>query len=254
MSTVCEKSLEPLNEQDLLKLKELLRHAGEFIAYFELAETKMIAWREDIEQQAHDHQQTICRQLSQLQDELSALQEVLTQAGLARLRLSSEQTLQQGENLLSLMEKTSQQLLIELGNQQREFNKMLGKNLNLIKQHTFQSIARIDCQLNDYDVNHFKRIASESCEQVEKVATSSIHKCSTLARSFEWRAIALALITSVLAAFTIGLYANNEWPWEMHQHAKTEREAGRTLIKIWPMMSQQDKNKFLTTNAMKKID
>lgn len=252
MSSVREKNLGPLNEQDLLKLKELLRHAGEFIAYFELAENKMIAWRQDIEQQTQDHQQTICRQLNQLQEELSALQEVLTQAGLARLRLSAEQTLQQGENLLTLMQKTSQQLLTDISNQQREFNKMLGKNINLIEHHTNQSIARIDCQLNDYDANHFRRIASESCEQVEKVATHAIQKCSRLIHAFEWRPIGLAVIASVAAAFALGLYANNEWPWEMHQHARNEREAGRVLMNVWPRLSPQEKNKFISTNMTKK--
>lgn len=252
MSTVREHSMEPLTEQDLLKLKELLRHAGEFIAYFELAESKMISWRQDIEHQTREHQLIITKQLGQLQEELQSLQEVLTQAGLARLRLSAEQTLQQGETLLGLMQKTSQQILADIGNQHREFNKMLGKNLTLIEQHTTQSIARIDCQLNEYDVNHFRRTASESCEQVEKVATRALQKCATLVRSFEWRAISIALIASISAAFAIGLYANNEWPWEMHQHARSEREAGRTLMKIWPMLSQQEKNKFLLTNQTEK--
>ena len=35
--------MEHREDKDLARIKEFLRHTGEFIAYFELAETKIIA-------------------------------------------------------------------------------------------------------------------------------------------------------------------------------------------------------------------
>ena len=45
-------SMKHINEQDVTRLKELLHRTGEFIAYFEVSEAKMIEWRQDIEHQA----------------------------------------------------------------------------------------------------------------------------------------------------------------------------------------------------------
>lgn len=238
--------MEAISEQDLLKMRELLRHAGEFIAYFELAESKMIAWRQEIEQQAHNQQEMLSHQVSQLQNELSDLQEVLTQAGLARLRITAEQALQQGESHLQLMQDTSQQVMEELQAQQRELNKMLQKHLQIIEQHTSQSINQVSFQLRDYDIHQFHRIADESCFRVEESSKNAVQQCSSLLKSFQKRVFGMTLITSLVAALAIGLYANNEWPWEMHQHARNEREAGRTLLKAWPNLSEPERNKILS--------
>ncbi|KTD52224.1 hypothetical protein Lqui_1068 [Legionella quinlivanii] len=244
--------MELMRDQEIAKLKELLRHTGEFIAYFELAETKMIAWRQDIEEQAQNQHQKIEQKLQNLHQELESLHEVLTQAGLARLRLSAEQTLVQGEKHLAMLEKASQQMLVEIASQLREFNKSFHKQLHLIEQHTQQAIAKIDQQLADYDAHYFKRIANESCIQVEKVATRAIQKSTGLLRSFQWRSVSLALIVTFITSLFIGLYISNELPWEMHQHARNEREAGKVLLKAWPNLSHQEKNKILNTASMNK--
>jgi hypothetical protein len=40
------------DEHDLVRVKNLLKHTSEFIAYFELAEAKMRQWQEEVNQQA----------------------------------------------------------------------------------------------------------------------------------------------------------------------------------------------------------
>jgi hypothetical protein len=69
-------------ENDWIRIKELLQHTSEFIAYFELAETKMREWRQEIEQQA-----------IRLQQQQEALQ-VLTEHSLAQINKHSEQATQ----------------------------------------------------------------------------------------------------------------------------------------------------------------
>lgn len=49
--------MEHYQEDDWKRLNELLQHTSEFIAYFELAETKMREWRQEIELQASRLQQ-----------------------------------------------------------------------------------------------------------------------------------------------------------------------------------------------------
>ncbi|ASQ44696.1 hypothetical protein [Legionella clemsonensis] len=238
--------MEQLQDQDIAKLKELLRHTGEFIAYFELAETKMLEWRHDIEQQAQIQQNKAQQQLQNLHNELDALQEVLTQAGIARFRLSAEKILKQGEDHLGNLQKASQQLLDEITDKHQELGKFLEKSLNQLEQYTLRAIERLDEHFTQYDIHHFRRIANESCEQVERVAHNAVIKSQGILGRFQWRAASLALITTVITACVMGFYISNELPWEIHQHAKNEREAGKVLIKAWPTLTQEEKAKILS--------
>ncbi len=241
--------MEQIHEKDLIKIKELLRHTGEFIAYFELVESKMITWRQDIELQAQTQEKKTTSQLQALHNELEALQDVLTQAGLARLRLRCEEALQQGEAHLAALQKTGHQLLTDMASQQTAFQQMITEKILILESHTDQAIAKIHGQLASYDVDHFRRVASDSCEQVEKMSSNAIQKSAGLLRNFQWRSIALAFSTTILATFILGMYLSNEMPWEIHQQAKNEREAGRTLLQAWPLLSQQEQNKILHTHS-----
>lgn len=241
-------SMEPIQDQDISKIKELLRHTGEFIAYFELAETKMLEWRQDIEQQAQTQQNKSQQQLQNLHNELEGLQEILTQAGIARFRLTAEKTLQQGEEHLTNLQKVSQQMLEDMANNQQEFTQLLEKSLAQIEQYTTRAIERLDEHFTQYDVHHFRRIANESCEHVERVASNAVFKSQGLLGRFQWRAASLALLTTIITSFAVGFYVSNEFPWEIHQQAKNEREAGRVLIKAWPSLTQEEKAKILSNH------
>lgn len=241
------------HDPDIIKLKELLRHTGEFIAYFELAETKMMQWRQDIEQQVLNNQLKAQQQLQSLHHELDALQEVLTQAGLARFRLAAEKTLKQGEHYIEELHDTSQQLVNDIDEKHNHFAHLMEEQLKLIQEHADEAIDRVDEQLQQCDFQLFRRIANDSCEQVEKVATNAISKSERLLRNFHLRSIAMALITTVITSFAIGLYMNNEFPWEIHQHVMNEREAGKVLIKAWPALTQEEKDKILSSHSQQKV-
>ncbi|CEK12105.1 hypothetical protein [Legionella hackeliae] len=245
--------MEHLQDQDIAKLKELLRHTGEFIAYFELAETKMLEWRHDIDQQAQIQQNKAQQQMQNLHNELEALQDVLTQAGIARFRLSAEKILKQGEDNLNNLQKVCQELLDEIANKQQELSKFLEKGISQLEQYTLRAIERLDEHFTQYDIHHFRRIANESCEQVERVAQNAVIKSQGLLGRFQWRAASFALITTIITAFAMGFYVSNELPWEIHQQAKNEREAGQVLMKAWPTLTQEEKAKILSHQKPHKV-
>lgn len=244
--------MEHIQEQDLARIKELLRHTGEFIAYFELAESKMIEWRHEIELQIKSQQQRDEQQLQKLHNELEALQEVLTQAGLARFRLSAAEILEQSEEHVNVFKNMCQKIIKDLNAYQADFNGILTANLGQIDKHTTLSLNKIDQKLAKYDAEQFHRIATKSCEMVEKAATDAIFKSATLLKKYQWRTAALAVLTTILTTFGIGLYVSNEMPWEIHQQAMNEREAGKVLIKAWPSLSHQEKAKILNGRRLKK--
>lgn len=237
--------MEQVQDQDLIKIKELLRHTSEFIAYFELVEKKMMEWQQDMELQIKNQQERAQSQLQYLHHELETLENLLKDSGLTRLRQHSEQLLKQGEAHLLLLQKTSGQLLTDLSAQHHEFSRMVDNSMALMDEHTQLAIEKIDKQLGDYDVQHFRRVANESCEHVEKAAQDALLKSTSMLRTVEWRSIALALLTTLLTAFAISLYVSNEMPWDSHQQAIEERDAGKLLIKAWPSLSPEEKIKIL---------
>ncbi|MDI9819515.1 MULTISPECIES: hypothetical protein [unclassified Legionella] len=244
--------MEQIQDQDLAKIKELLRHTGEFIAYFELADAKMIEWRQEIEYQAQSQQNKTQQQLQTLHHELEQLRETLTQAGLARFRLSAEKALKQGEEHLTILQKASEQLLDDLRGRHLELIKTTEKSLLQIEQHTAQAIEQLDAHFVQYDIHHFHRLANQSCEQIERVAKNAVVKSQGFLNAFQWRSVALALITTIITAFAIGFYVSNELPWETHKHAMNEREAGKVLIKAWPTLTQEEKAKILSIQSQQK--
>ncbi len=89
------------NEQELARLTELMRQTGEFIAYFELADTKMIEWRQNLENQA-SVQQTLLHQIKMHQQELIHL----TQQAISNIE-------QQGSQAINNIEQSAQNTIVK---------------------------------------------------------------------------------------------------------------------------------------------
>ncbi len=238
-----------LKEDDVMKLNELLQYTSEFIAYFELADTKMMEWRQSIEQNSETQHQLIQQQLHNLHHELESIIEVLTQVGIERLRQKIERAVKQGETHLSELQKTGSAILSAIQEQHQIVNNALVKNLEILNQHTEQSLTHIDKYLANYDVHHLRRAASESHLQVEKVSSDAIKKSTRLLKLFQWRALAFGVITTVTTTLMVSLYISNELPWESHQKVLHEREAGKVLMRAWSGLTPQEKNKILNNQG-----
>lgn len=230
-----------LQTQDIHKLKQLLQHASEFIAYFELAETKMLEWRQELEQ----HTTAIKQMAQDIDAKLSSCKELLSQTGIDSLRDITEKALTKGDATLRTLEKSYVDLNHHLQEQQDQLKEMTQTSIQNIELHVNQSLELIVSQLSKYDVKLFHRIANESCDHVERVAQNAVHKSNKLFRLFQWRFGVLMAVTTVISAFCVLLYVTDEAPWETHQHARNEREAGRLLLNAWPDLSQQEKSKIL---------
>ncbi|BCA97124.1 hypothetical protein TUM19329_34850 [Legionella antarctica] len=238
--------MEHSHEDDLIRLKELLRHTGEFVAYFELAETKMIEWREEIEQKA-----TLLSQHSQrLQNEFASLENLLSQAGTTRFRVIAEKALSQGEIQLQIMENSCNQFAENFQDQQEQLELLTAQCITKIEQHCSKATDVIVGQLAKYDAHQFHRIANESCDHVERVASDAVSKSNKLLHLFQMRFGLFAVFTTVLTAFVIVLYLNGELPWEMHHKAVNERHAGKVLLQAWPNLTLEERTKILNDDNL----
>ncbi|MCC5791351.1 MAG: hypothetical protein JJT82_01905 [Legionellaceae bacterium] len=232
-------------EKDIATIKEFVRQSAEFIAYFELVDSKIQEWQCSFETNLQHQQNHLQKQHSYLDKEIKLFEETLTQAGLARFRLQADKLLQQSEHHLKQVERFTSNGLQNLQAQQEQLQHFIRDALTKMDLHCQQGIQKIDQQLSRYDADHFRRIASDSCEQVERVAQHAIDKSNAAVRTLQWKTVLLTAAASLLTAFAIGLYVSDEWPWEMHQQAMNEREAGKILMKAWPKLTHAQRTTIL---------
>ena len=183
--------MECAEQDDVIRLDELMQRTSDFITYFELAESNMLSWKESIIEQSTAHKQQFTEQMNALQQKIDAINELLTHAGLNEFH----------------------------SKMQEDLKITLDDTMNQIKEH--------------------------SCEQVEKSAQNAIQKSEKLLRLFQWRSIVLILFTTLITTVTTGLYINDEFPWDFHRQATNERSAGKILMKAWPVLSQEEREKVL---------
>jgi hypothetical protein len=238
--------MDHLQEEDLIRVKELLQHTGEFIAYFELAETKMIEWREEIESQSSQ-----LYQRSQIvHNEIASVHELLSQAGITRFRTLAQKALSQGEIQLQVMENTCKQFTEHFEEQQEKLSFLTHQCLLKIEEHTTKSTQDIASQLAKYDVHQFHRIAHESCDHVERAASNAVNKSQKLLHMFQMRSGLLGVFTTLISAFVIVLYLSGELPWDLHQKAVKERDVGKALLRIWPSLTLEEKTRILSNEGL----
>jgi hypothetical protein len=241
-----ENQMEHSQEKDLARVKELLRHTGEFIAYFELAETKMISWREEMEQQSTRLQQHSQR----LQCEMASIHDLLSQAGTSRFRVIAEKALTQGEIQLQILETSCNQFTENFQEQQEQLELLTARCISKIEQHTSEATEVIATQLAKYDAHQFHRIANESCDHVERVANNAVSKSYKVLHMFQMRFGLFAVFSTVLTTFFIVLYLSGELPWEMHHKAVNERHAGKVLLQAWPKLTMEEKTRILNDEEL----
>lgn len=226
----------------LEKMDDLLQHTGEFIAYFELVDAKMKRWSAELEQQAKHWNE--CSQ--SLNQQLSVVNELLSTTGISDFRKGVEKALSQGEANVQLIDKQCHQHLELIQKQEEKIRSLTEISISKMEQRAALAVQSIIIQLSKYDAYQFHRIANESCERIAYVAHNAVNNSNKLLSKFQWRFSLFAVFTTLLTAFVISLYLNDELPWEMHHQARNERHAGKVLLQAWPNLSQEEKAKILS--------
>ena len=189
-----------------------------------------------------------------IQLELGAIQETLTMAGLAQFRRSAEESLKQGQAHLKAIHDLKSALIEQMTSHQDEMKAISQNSLEHIDNHTKQSIHAIDSKLGEYDVEYFSNTASVCCAEIEKSTKSAISVSQKLLKNFHWRTVGLSMIITLLTALTVGLYMNDELPWEIHNHAMNERHAGQLLMNAWSKLSHKERLKILGEQASPNVN
>lgn len=227
------------------RLKDSLRRMGEFIAYFEVAEERMAEWKKDIEETVQQHQEIVNNQLAELRETAEDLRGIMSEAGVARWRIAAEETLKQGKEHLKLIQAASDNHVKTITENNDTFKKLAHKSFDRLDRASAYTIKNISEAVSSFRITDFQRLTEQSCEIVEETSKSAIGRLRNSVKWFHWKNIGLAVAVAVFASMTIGLYLNDEMPWEIHKQVVAQRNAGQALINAWPTLSQAEQQRII---------
>ncbi len=234
-----------LDAEHLTLLNTLLSRTEEFIEFFDRAETKMNTWRHEITQQA-TCQQT---QFTSLKAELDRMESILSETGLNNFRIAAEETVSQDGEYLDSLKNTEQQLLRQIHGHRAELTRITQHAITQISHTTTQAVSVIEEKLAEHfpaPAPHIMHFPTESAvEEIIQPVDEPMNQETAPLKYGEWRSVTLTLVTTLLTAIIFGMYTSDEYPWEMHQQATSERGAGKVLLNAWPSLTQDEKTKIL---------
>lgn len=241
-------SSEPQTEEQN-RLKELLRRTGEFIAYFEIAEGKMISWKNEIESSLSQHKHQIEDQLDAIKSQCDAMNETMTEVGAARWRIAAEKALSEGEQHREAIKSLSDKFIQQCQKERQLLNQIAKKNIEDIQKTETLITLKINNVIKRLNLKELKELAEHSRDLIEESAHTAVSQHQKLLKQFRLKSMALLFSVVVLSSIGMGLYLNDEMPWEIHKHAKQERMAGKALIHAWPDLPQDVRNRIIRNQS-----
>lgn len=234
-----------LDAEHLTLLNTVLSRTEEFIDFFDRAETKMTTWRHEIAQQAHFQQE----KLQEFKGEIERVELMITQANADDFHIAAEDTTARDSAYLDSLKHTEQQLLRQIHGHRAELTRITQHAMTQISQTTAQAVSVIEEKLSIHlssSVPNMMPFSNQSLvDNIGDHADESIQEDAPFSKPREWRSVALTLVTTVITAVIFGMYTSNEYPWEIHQQAISERGAGKVLMNAWPSLTHEEKNKIL---------
>lgn len=231
--------------EHLTLLNTLLNQTETFLTRFDRAEKKMNTWRDEITQQTTYQQE----QLHHLKAEIDRVENILSELYNGKFQGTTEETTHHENEYLDRLKHTEQQLLRQIHGHRAELTRITQHAITQINQATTQAVGIVESKLSAHfptSTSSIMPLPTETVfENVFQSADEQISQKPPISKFHEWRSVTLTLVTTLLTAVIFGMYTNNEYPWEMHQQAISERDAGKALLNAWPSLTQDEKIKIL---------
>ena len=71
------------------------------------------------------------------------------------------------------------------------------------------------------------------------------HKLRIKPKRFWLHNLSMIFTVTLLASMMMGLYLNDEWPWEYHNDVVQERQIANAVLQAWPNLSKRDRQLIL---------
>lgn len=243
-----ENEISPLSKtepmiraSDAERLKNVSRHAAEFVVNFEIAEKRIDEW----EQKLYQQEVRVQQQLVAIQEATEELRSIMTEAGAARWRLSAEQALSLGQEHVQTLKALSEEQIKLQRERNEHFMRLAKKTFERLDRASEHAIKNIKESINAFNPSELRQIALQNREILESTSSHALTSIQKLHQWFHWKSLAFAAVVTLVASISIGLYVNDELPWEVHKQAALQRSAGEALINAWPTLSYAEKQRIL---------
>jgi len=134
---------------------------------------------------------------------------------------------------------------VKFDEQQMRIQQSVDKSMERLDTAAAFSIKKITEALSSFKISDYQRLTEESVGKVEEASTQTLQRFGELTRWFHWKNLTLAFLITLLTTLAIGLYLNDEMPWEAHKHAKIERRDGQMLERAWPHLSIAERQRII---------
>lgn len=242
-----------LSADEVSRLKALLRQTGEFIAYFEMAESKMNAWREEVKTAMENFQANNHSELSKLSEQTQQMSELMTEVGIARWRQAQTQLLTQGQDHLSKLKHLSDRNLEQFRTQKKELLDVANQAINNFRRSEALLSHKLNSIIKKAKFDEISDLSIELKDDIEQATQASVKQYQSLFKNVRLKTAALIFSVTVVSTVSMCLFLNAETPWEIHSHAKEERLVGKALLHAWPHLSASLRTDILHKLHLKKI-
>lgn len=215
--------------------QNLAHQLQQFQTYVESAQHQFNAWQVAMKQQMQD-----------IQDALKEFRDLTAnEMGISRLRQTMRDVLVEGEQHVKALQATGEAQLEELQKSNDQIRKLAKKSFERLDRASNFVVKNISDSLSSFRLNDFKRLTDESREVIEHVSVSTIKRMKEMVHWFHWKNLALAAAITIIVTLSLGLFLNDETPWEAHNKAVVQRNAGQALINAWPSLSPKEQQRIM---------
>ena len=225
--------------------REIAKRMGDFIAQAEVFESHMSVWQKDIEHLIHANHALIQSQLDEIRETTDELRSVMTETGVARWRIAAEDSLKQGKQHIAALQSLCTTQLQAIEAQNEDFKKVAKTSFDRLDRASAYTIKNISEAISSFRISDFQRLTEQSCDIVAETSNSAISRLKETVKWFHWKNLGLAFTITLFASLTVGLYLNDEMPWEIHKNVVAQRSAGEAVLNAWSSLSQTDREQIL---------
>ncbi len=218
-------------EGEVEKLREVLR--------------RMAAWKSQVEQNVITQQKNIYDQLQEVHQATEELRTIMSEMGIARWRITAENTLREGKDHLKVLDNLTREHLKSVDASNEQFARMAKKSFDRLDRATAYTIKNVAEAIGSFRIHDFQKLTEQSCDAVENTSNNAVNRLKDLVNWFHWKNLAFAAMITIVTSFAIGMYLNDELPWEIHKQVVMERNAGQALISAWPTLSQKEQQRII---------
>jgi hypothetical protein len=212
-----------------IQLPDLEQQVGELVAAYEITMEKLAQKEKALELHFQASDSFLNDQLEKMNLLIVELGEMITEAGAARWRLSAQDALRLGDLQLSTVKKLSE-----------ETKNLMNDSCARYEKAALAATKNLKEAIAQFKMEEYKTYTENCAEEVKKNSSVALQKITDIFSWFQWKNMALCLGFSIIAAVVIGLYIDDEWPWELHSKVVKERAAGQALMNAWPHLDPSD--------------